>query len=95
MELEKGVRKMKHNLMATANALAATVGFIYVACALLVAVMPGFFRTIAASWFHGWNMEVLWTGEPRGNFVLGLISAMAGSWVVGYVFAWTYNKFIK
>jgi len=84
VELEREVRKMKHNLTATANALAVTVGFIYVACALLVAVMPGFFRTIAASWFHGWNMEVLWTGEPR-----------AGSWVVGYVFAWTYNKFIK
>ena len=91
----EGVRKMKHNLMATANATAITVGFIYVACALLVALVPEFFRSIAISWFHGWNMELLWTGAPRGNFFLGLVSTMVGSWLVGYVFALTYNKFVK
>jgi len=81
--------------MATANALALTLGFVYVACALLVAVFPDFFRFIATSWFHGWNMEVLWTGVPRSNFVLGLVSIMVGSWIVGYVFALSYNKFVK
>lgn len=86
---------MKHNVMATANATAITVGFIYVACALLVVAIPELFRTVAESWFHGWNMDVLWTGAPRGNFILGLISAMVGSWIAGYVFAWTYNKFVK
>lgn len=91
----RGVKKMKHNVMATANATAITVGFIYVACALLVAVFPEFFRVVAESWFHGWDTELFWTGTPRGNFVLGLVSAMIGSWVVGYVFAWSYNKFIK
>ena len=86
---------MKHNEMTTANALAVTMGSIYVACALLVAVFPAFFRTVATSWFHGWNMELLWTGAPRGNFILGLVSSMVGSWLVGYLFAWTYNKFLK
>lgn len=86
---------MKHDERATANATAITVGFIYVACALLVAVFPEFFRAVATSWFHGWNAELLWTGTPRGNFVLGLVSAMIGSWIVGYVFAWSYNKFVK
>ena len=86
---------MKHNVMATANALAVTMGFLYVACALLVAVLPEFFRSVASSWFHGWNMELLWTGVPRQNFVLGLVSAMAVSWIIGWVFAITYNKFVK
>ncbi len=86
---------MKHNVIATANALAVTMGFVYIACALLVAFIPDLFRLVATSWFHGWNMEVLWTGTPRSNYVLGLVSAMAGSWIVGYVFAWTYNKFVK
>ena len=86
---------MKHDLMATANATALTVGFIYVACAFLVAISPQLFRTVAESWFHGWNMSLLWTGTPRGNFILGLVSAMAGSWIVGYIFAWTYNRFVK
>lgn len=86
---------MKHNELATANASAITIGVIYLACALMVGVFPEFFRAIATSWFHGWNMELLWTGTPRSNFALGLISAMIGSWIVGYIFAWSYNKFVK
>ncbi len=86
---------MKHNLMATANAMAITVGFIYVACALLVALFPELFKAVASSWFHGMDLAAIWTGAPRGNFVLGLVSAMGGSWLVGYIFAWTYNRFIK
>lgn len=86
---------MKHNVMATANATAITVGFIYIACALLVAVSPAFFKTVAVSWFHGMDLNSIWTGEPRGNFILGLVTAMGGSWLVGYVFAQAYNKFVK
>lgn len=86
---------MKHNVIATANALAITMGFIYVACALLVAVFPDFSKTVMLSWFHGVDMGKIWTGAPRGNFILGFVSAVAGSWIVGYLFAWTYNKFVK
>lgn len=86
---------MKHNEMATANATAITVGVIYVACALLVALFPEFFKAVSVSWFHGFDLGQFWTGETRGNYLLGLISAMAGSWAVGYIFAWTYNKFVK
>lgn len=85
--------KLKEN--AWANASALTVGFIYVACALLVAVFPELFKAIAVSWFHGMDLAQIWTGEPRGNFVLGLISAVGGAWLVGYIFAWFYNKFVK
>ena len=84
---------MKHNVMATANAMAVTVGFIYVSCAFLVTISPEFFKSVATSWFHGMDLSVVWTGTPRGNFVLGLVSAMIGSWVVGWVFAVAYNKF--
>lgn len=86
---------MKHNVMATANATAITVGVIYIACALLVAIFPEFFRAVATSWFHGFDLGQFWTGEARGNYFLGLVSAMGGSWLVGYLFAWTYNKFVK
>jgi len=86
---------MKHNVMATANALALTIGFIYIACAALVTISSEFFRTIATSWFHGIDLSSVWTGAPRGNFVLGLVSAMGGSWTVGWVFAFVYNKFSK
>ncbi len=86
---------MKHNVMATANALALTTGFVYIACALLVALSPTFFKVVASSWFHGMDLASIWTGAPRGNFFLGLVTAMGGSWLVGYLFALTYNKFVK
>ena len=86
---------MKHNVMATANATAVTVGFIYVVCALSIALFPGISKNVAVSWFHGMDLGSIWTGEPRGNFVLGLVTAVAGSWITGYVFAWSYNRFVK
>lgn len=86
---------MKHNEMATANATAVTVGIIYIACALLVALFPEFFKAVASSWFHGMDLTAVWAGAPRGNYILGIITAMGGSWLVGYIFAASYNKFVK
>lgn len=87
---------MKHDLMATANALAATVGVIYVVCAVLVTLLPGVSMAVAQSWFHGiditrissWNVTV-------GSFIMGLVTSIAFSWAVGYLFAYTYNLFAK
>lgn len=78
-----------------ANAVAITMAVVYVACALAVAIFPGFFRALASSWFHGVNLETIWTGAPRGNFLLGLISTIIFSWLLGYLLAWLYNKLNK
>jgi hypothetical protein len=86
---------LKHNLIATANALAATVGFVYIACALFIWFLPELSRSVTASWFHGIDLNQLWTGTASGNFVTGFISAVVGAWIVGYIFAWTYNRFVK
>lgn len=88
---------VEHKLSITgwANASAVVVGFVYAACALSVALFPVFFKVVATSWFHGIDLEAVWTGAPRGNFILGLVTATAGSWLVGYIFAWSYNKFVK
>lgn len=86
---------MRHNVAATANATAITVGFIYIACAALVAFFPEFSKTVMISWFHGIDLGSVWTGEARGNFILGLATAMGGSWLIGFVFAQAYNKFVK
>lgn len=81
--------------MATANATALTLGFVYVACAILVGIFPEFYKAVTISWFHGLDVTKIWTGAPRGNFVLGLTTIVASGWVTGYVFAWTYNRFVK
>lgn len=87
---------MKHNVSATANAAAVTVGIFYVICRVLVGLFPGLMFAVAQSLLHGmaltqvgsWNLSV-------GNFVLGLLTSMASAWVVGYIFATCYNSFAK
>ena len=86
---------MKLNVAAWANSLALTIGVVYVVCAFLVTLFPELFKTIAVSWFHGMDLAKIWTGAPRGNFVLGLATAIGGSWLVGWLFAWSYNRFAK
>lgn len=78
-----------------ANALAITMAALYLICALAVVVIPGLFKAVAVSWFHGIDLEAIWTGGSRGNFLLGLISAVIFSWLFGYLFAWVYNKLTK
>lgn len=86
---------MKLKETAWANASSASVGIIYIACAVLVGMFPEVSKSVAVSWFHGMDLNQIWTGEPRGNFILGLVSAVIGTWLVGYLFAWIYNKFVK
>lgn len=87
---------MKHNVSATANAAAVTVGVFYILCRLLVGLFPGLMFAAAQSLLHGmaltqvgtWNLSV-------SNFILGLITSMVSAWVVGYIFAVSYNSFAK
>lgn len=86
---------MKLNETAWANAMAISTGVVYVVCAAFVAILPGISKAVMQSWFHEVSLEALWTGAPRGNFILGLATAVIGTWLVGYLFAKTYNKFSK
>lgn len=86
---------MKLNELALANASAALMGGFYVLCALAVAVLPDLFKAVTTSWFHGIDLGAIWTGAPRGNFILGFISAVVVAWISGWAFAWLYNKLNK
>ena len=83
---------MKLNETAWSNATAILTGVIYIVCAAFVAILPGLSKLVIQSWFHGISFEAIWTGAARGNFVLGLVSAVIGAWLVGYLFAWLYNS---
>lgn len=85
---------MKLNEQALANASAVLVAVVYVVCALFVAVLPDISRAVAGSWFHGIDLDSIWTGAPRGNFVLGFVSSVTLSWVAGWGFARVYNRFV-
>lgn len=87
---------MKHEPIATANAISATAAIIYVVCRIAVAIFPDLTIAIAQSWFHGlelssvsgWNLSL-------GSFILGLVTSAGGAWLVGYLFASVYNYFAK
>ena len=88
---------MKHDPIATANAMAVTVAFIAVVCALAIILAPELSLGIAQSWFHGIDLSKVQTvvGTSLGSILYGWITATIGGWVVGYVFAKTYNYFLK
>ncbi len=87
---------MKYKPRATAHAVATTVGTLYVVCRMAVAFFPDLAMSVAQSWFHGlelgkvsdWNLSL-------ESFILGFVTSVVGTWLVGYVFATTYNYFNK
>jgi len=87
---------MKHNPIATANALATTGGLFYIVCRVLVVLFPDLSYTIAQSWFHGIGIAKLGSWDlSLGSFFLGLISFVVFAWVTGYIFAIVINYFNK
>lgn len=78
---------MKHNPIATANALAATIAIFYVACRMLVFLFPGFMFSIAQSWFHDVKLTRLdSTSLSLSDFLLGFVSSVALAWITGYLY---------
>lgn len=87
---------MKHDPNVTANATAVTVVLIYVVCAAAFILLPKLSMTFARSWFHGIALDRFGSAVVTApSFVLGLVTATGGAWLVGYVFASLYNYFLK
>ena len=86
---------MKHDPMATANAMAATTAFIAVVCALAITFAPEFSLSVAQSWFHGIDLAKVRAAvaPSAGSVIYGWITAAIGGWIAGYVFASAYNWF--
>ena len=85
------------NAKAFANAAAAVMAVWAVACALLVYVAPDLLFTVAESWTHAMNLEVLRsTFTPNlGSLFLGFVSATGLTWVTTYGTITLYNKWAK
>lgn len=87
---------MKHYPLATANALAATTAVIYVVYTAAVALLPDLSLTIVQSWLHAINLTKISSFNITvGSFILGIITAIGGAWLIGFVFAKTYNQFVQ
>lgn len=84
---------MKHNPLATANALAVTGVILYTVCRVLVGLFPETSLVVAQSWFHGMQLTNSSWNLTAASFVLGLLSFAIAAWLTGYVFALVYNYF--
>lgn len=83
---------MKFNPITTGNSLAITTGIFFVACRVLVGILPDLMFTIAQSWFHGIALTKFdSSGLTMSAFLTGLISSMVLAWVTGYLFTKVYN----
>lgn len=92
----EGVRKMKHNMMATANALAIVTAVVYVVCRVAFLVAPELSMAVVQSWFHGFSISTLAAPTvTTESFVLGFVTSAGAAWLVGYFFVWTYNKLAR
>lgn len=85
------------NAKAFANAAATVMAVWVVACALLAYVAPDLLFTVAQSWTHAMNLEVLRsTFTPNlGLLLLGFVSATGLTWLTTYGTITLYNKWAK
>lgn len=87
---------MKHHPITTANASAVTVAIIYITCALAVGLFPEFTMSVTRSWFHGIDLSKISSWNfSAGSLMLGLMTAVAYAWFIGYLFANIYNYFLN
>jgi len=73
-------------------AAAATIGVLYIICAILVALAPN-----AALNLLGWLVHLvnLQAGISFPGAIYGFAEAVVLSYLAAYVFAWLHNRFMK
>mgnify|MGYP001594117918 FL=1 len=84
MELDKN----KFSLAA-----AATLGVVYVVCAIVVAIAPEFAAQLMSWLTHLVNLEARVVGFP--GVIYGFLQVVIYTYVAAWLFAWLHNRFIK
>lgn len=92
----KGVRKML-NAKAFANAASAVMAVWVVFCAVLSFIAPDLLFTVAKSWTHNMNLDIVRASfnPDLGTLILGLVSAYGLTWVTTYITILLYNRLAK
>jgi len=85
------------NAKVFANAVTSVMAIWVVACALLSYIAPDLLFTVAQSWTHTINLEVLKSGSNpnMGSLLLGLISATGLTWITTYGTITLHNRWVK
>ena len=87
---------MKLNEKAFANALAILTAAFYVIFYLLSLIAPRAFEFLFNAQFLGADVASLLPAKISfGSFLGILVVFVVIAWIMGYVWAWLYNRFIK
>lgn len=83
---------MKLDPTRAANAAAIVGAGLYVICSFLVVSTPAFYRGMAQTWMHGFNLAALPIRQMTlGGSIYGLVTFTVAAWLTGYAFAAVYN----
>jgi len=80
---------------AFAKALATLTGIIYIVFAVIQMVLPALFKFLFNAQFFGADVASSLPEFSFGYFVETLIAMVVISWIVGYLWAWLYNRFSR
>jgi hypothetical protein len=84
------------NKLAFANSLAVLTAVLYVLFAIIALVSPSAFAILFDAQFFGANVASLFPKvQPSSASLTTLVLMIGMSWVVGYAWAWLYNRFAK
>ncbi len=82
---------MNLNAKSLAMSFASVTAVLWVACSLLVALLPGLMMSMTAHMLHsdmtGFSWTLTWTG-----FFMGLVAWTLWAAVAGWLIAWAYNR---
>ncbi len=88
---------MKLKTQGFAVAASATMGLVYVVCAVFVSLWPDFSLRL-----FGWLIHLVNVDKFAGDvgitligFIIGLIQVLIYTYVGGLIFTWLHNKFMK
>ena len=84
------------NQFAFANSLAVLTAALYILFAILALVAPSLFQVLFDAQFFGANVASLFPKvQPSAASLVTLVLMIGMSWVVGFAWAWLYNRFAK
>jgi hypothetical protein len=84
------------NKVAFANSLAILSAVLYVFFAIVALISTRAFSILFDAQFFGANVASLFPKvQPSPASLLTLVLMIVMSWVVGYVWAWLYNRFAQ
>jgi 2TM family of unknown function (DUF5676) len=84
------------NKLAFANSLAVLTAALYVLFAILALVAPSLFQVLFDAQFFGANVASLFPKvQPSAASLVTLVLMIGMAWVVGYAWAWLYNRLAK